>query len=144
SRIPTDAEIAERAETTVHDLHLARAARRSPCSLNEPLSTNWEGLVITYEYVLADPYANTEEEALGEEIREEEAAELHEIMRTKLSPQERAVVHWKVGLDGCQELRGSEIAAKLGVSESTVGNLWKRALVKIRAALASVQERDAA
>ena len=97
-------------------------------SLSEALDTDSEGNSLSLMDVLSEPDDMAERVSLKEAcIRLRECA---------LEPREAEVIRLRYGLDGREALTQRDTAARLGISRSYVSRIEKRALERLREAMA--------
>lgn len=126
-----------------HEARRAARRRTQAVSLDTELSRTrphdgGDGECITLADVIADPNANTEEDATQAITQAVQADQLYTLMARVLTPRERAVVILLYGLGSDHEegMTHEQIAKHLGIARNTVGNCHMRALAKLRTALA--------
>ena len=110
-------------------MHLRKISGRHEVSLDEPLSTDWDG----NELLLSDILGSDESVSAALEEEEEKKALYRAV--EKLSPRERTIIAYRFGLFGKRELTQKEVADLLGISQSYISRLEKRILGKLRKAM---------
>jgi RNA polymerase primary sigma factor len=122
ARVPTDEEVAERAELTVGDVEALRDMARTVTSLDRPVGG--EGGEGAFGDLLPSDAAAPEEE-VHVSLRE---AAVRRALRG-LTDRERQVVELRYGLDGEEQPVGvQEISRRMGLRQSEVRSLERRAL----------------
>ena len=100
-------------------------------SLSEALDTDSEGNSLSLMDVLSEP------DDMAERVSLKEACiRLRECVSTALEPREAEVIRLRYGLDGREALTQRDTAARLGISRSYVSRIEKRALERLREAMA--------
>ncbi len=100
-------------------------------SLSDYIETGSDGASLSLMDVVA------EDEDLLETISNRETIRaVYKAVQQELTDQERQVIVLRFGLSGGQPLRQREVAQVTGISRSYVSRIEKRALEKLRAALA--------
>jgi RNA polymerase primary sigma factor len=139
-RAPSRAEVIERSGVDPQEAEQLLVATRPPRSLQEPITAEDGGVIGLFGDLVDDPRAEDAYERVLDRI---EAEELRPLL-SGLSRRERDVLRLRYGLDGEARSR-REVAETLGVSESRVRDIERRALAKLRrAARAQGVDRDAA
>jgi RNA polymerase sigma factor (sigma-70 family) len=128
-RVPSRAEVIERSGVDREEAERLLAASRSPRSLQEPITAEDGGVVGLFGDLVTDPRAEDEYERVLDRIEAEELKPLLSV----LSRRERDVLRLRYGLDGEPQSR-RKVAEALGVSESRVRDIERRALAKLRRA----------
>ncbi len=103
------------------------AHRRREISLDEPLSTDYDGNELLLSDVLGseiDSISGTLEEA-------EEKRLLREAVET-LKGRERVIIEMRYGLVNGKELTQKEVADILGISQSYISRLEKKIIIRLR------------
>ena len=100
-------------------------------SLSEALDTDSEGNSLSLMDVLSEPDDMAERVSL-----KEPCIRLRECVSTALEPREAEVIRLRYGLDGREALTQRDTAARLGISRSYVSRIEKRALERLREAMA--------
>ncbi len=138
-RAPSRAEVIERSGVDREEAERLLVASRPPRSLQEPITAEDGGVIGLFGDLVADPRAEDAYERVLDRI---EADELRPLL-SGLSRREREVLRLRYGLDGEPQSR-RKVAEALGVSESRVRDIERRALAKLRrAARAHGVDRDA-
>ncbi len=132
-RLPTDEEVAERAELSLEDVQTLRDMARTVTSLDRPVGEEQGGAVFG-ELLSSD--APPPEEEVHVSLREDAVQRaLH-----GLPDREREVVELRYGMDGVGRPVGvQETAKRLGIRQPEVRALERRALER----LANVREIEA-
>ena len=115
-------------------MHLRKiAGRRSEVSIDEPLSSDWDG----NELLLMD-VLTSDDPQVGEELeRSAERAALRGAVG-RLSPRERRIMELRFGLNHETEHTQKEVADTLGISQSYISRLEKRIIRRLRRELEAV------
>ncbi len=100
---------------------------RSELSIDEPLSTDYDG----NELVLSDILGTDENSAMESLEADEEKRIIHDAVDA-LAPRERQIIVLRFGLDGGRELTQKEVADKMGISQSYISRLEKRILSHLK------------
>lgn len=100
---------------------------RSEVSIDEPLSTDWDG----NELLLSD-ILGTDEDEVCRPL--EDDAEKHILMEAigTLNEREREIIMLRFGLLGGREYTQKEVADMLGISQSYISRLEKRIIDRLR------------
>jgi RNA polymerase primary sigma factor len=131
-RLPTDEEVAARAELTVGDVEALRSMARTVTSLDRPVGEAGEA---SFGDLLPSDAPEPEEEVVVS-LRE---SAVHRALQ-ELDERERAVVALRYGLDGDDRPVGiQEIGRRLGLRQAEVRSLERRALER----LSTVREIEA-
>jgi len=125
------AEVVERSGVDREQAEQVLTATRLPRSFEEPITAEDGGVIGTIGALVSDPRAQDAYERVLDEV---EAGELLPLL-SALSERERVVLRARYGLDGEPASR-RRIAGRLGVSESRVRDIERRALAKLRRAAA--------
>ena len=96
-------------------------------SIDEPLNVDWDG----NELLLSDILGSDEEPAVATIMKEEETAEIYRAVNA-LEERERQIIILRFGLYGKEEMTQKDVADLLGISQSYVSKLEKRALTYLR------------
>ena len=111
-------------------MHLRKiAGRRSEVSIDEPLSSDWDG----NELLLSD-ILGTDEDVIYRGIENEVERKLLMNAVSKLSKREKTIVRLRFGLgtvDG-QEMTQKEVANLLGISQSYISRLEKKIMRQLK------------
>jgi len=137
-RMPSHAEILDRSGMDRSAAEQVLAAARPPRSLQEPLTAEDGGVIGSLGDLVDDPRAQDNYERVLDRIEAQELVSLLSV----LSARERSVLRARHGLDGAAQSR-REIAERLGLSESRVGDIERRALAKLRTATRTSLAPDA-
>ena len=115
-------------------MYLRRASnQRVECSLDEPLSVDWDG----NELLISDILGTDEDEVMKDlECEEEKKVLLDAVAR--LSEKERLIVNMRFGLNGYESKTQKDVADILGISQSYISRLEKRILQRLRREISSV------
>jgi RNA polymerase sigma factor (sigma-70 family) len=130
-RMPMRAEVVERSGVDRDRAEQVLSATRLPRSFQEPITAEDGGVIGTIGALVSDPRAQDAYERVLDEV---EAGELLPLL-SALSERERVVLRARYGLDGEPASR-RQVARRLGVSESRVRDIERRALAKLRRAAA--------
>ena len=111
-------------------MHLRKiAGRRTEVSIDEPLSSDWDG----NELLLSD-ILGTDEDVIYRGIENEVERKLLMNAVSKLSKREKTIVRLRFGLgtvDG-QEMTQKEVANLLGISQSYISRLEKKIMRQLK------------
>ena len=132
-RLPTRAEIIERSGVDPDTAEHVLAGARPPRSLQDPILAEDGGVIGMFGELVDDPRAQDDYDRVLDEI---EAAELRPLL-SELSTRERDILAARYGVDG-EAQSPREIAERLGVSESRVRQIERRALAKLRRAARAI------
>ena len=115
-------------------MYLRRASnQRVECSLDEPLSVDWDG----NELLISDVLGTDEDDVMKDlECEEEKKALLNAVSR--LHEREQLIINLRYGLNGYEEKTQKEVADMLGISQSYISRLEKRILQRLRREISSV------
>lgn len=105
--------------------------RAQDVSLSELIETGTDGTALELEAVVAG-----EEDLLEELCAREDARKLRAAVEACLTDQEKQVIVLRYGLYGNAPRRQREVAERLGISRSYVSRIEKKALERLRQALA--------
>lgn len=108
-------------------MHIRKASNRCEVSLDEPLSTDWDG----NELLLSDVLGNRDDDIMYEIEKREERENIRKAVR-ELAPRERKIIELRYGFSGNREYTQSEVANMLGISQSYISRLEKRIIDKLR------------
>ena len=111
-------------------MHLRKiAGRRSEVSIDEPLSSDWDG----NELLLSD-ILGTDEDVIYRDMENEAERRILRNAVAKLSERERTIVSLRFGLDtpDGQEMTQKEVAAYLGISQSYISRLEKKIMKRLK------------
>lgn len=109
-----------------------RSMRKSAqdVSLSDYIETGADGAALSLMDVVSEDTDLLEQVTTKETVRQ-----LHRVMDTCLTEQERQIITMRYGLDGEKPKRQREVALYCGISRSYISRIEKRALEKLRAAL---------
>jgi len=109
-------------------MHLRKTGRlRAEVSLDEPLSTDWDG----NELLLSD-ILGTDAEAVTLPLEKEADKGLLLTALDRLSERERRIIVLRFGLGGQSEKTQKEVADMMGISQSYISRLEKRIIVRLK------------
>ena len=109
-------------------MHLRKiAGRRSEVSIDEPLSSDWDG----NELLLSD-ILGTESDLVMRPIEADVDRQLLSDALEKLEDREREIITLRFGLDGRPERTQKEVADRLGISQSYISRLEKRIISRLK------------
>ena len=100
---------------------------RTEVSLDEPLSTDWDGK----ELLLSD-VMGTDPDVVMRPLEEDVDRQLLHSAVAKLAPRERDIIAMRFGLSGRKELTQKEVADHLGISQSYISRLEKRIILRLK------------
>ena len=101
--------------------------RRAEVSLDEPLSTDWDG----NELLLSD-ILGTDSDTIMRPLEDESDRVLLMDAISKLSLREQAIVSMRFGLGGQAELTQKQVADIMGISQSYISRIEKRIITHLR------------
>ncbi|MBQ9980143.1 MAG: RNA polymerase sporulation sigma factor SigE [Oscillospiraceae bacterium] len=104
--------------------------RRGEISLDEPLSTDWDG----NELLLGD-ILGTESDTVVRPMEDDADRRLVMEAVEKLPGRDRDIVRLRFGLGGGRELTQKEVADMMGISQSYISRLEKRIISRLRTEL---------
>ena len=108
-------------------MYIRKISGKQELSIDEPLSTDWDG----NELLLSD-VLGSDEEPIGKELEDaEERRALYAALDT-LDERERLIIEMRYGLGGRQEETQKDVADKLGISQSYISRLEKKIIGKLR------------
>lgn len=109
-------------------MHLRKiAGRRSEVSIDEPLSSDWDG----NELLLSD-ILGTDADAVSRPLEDDaERAMLLRAIET-LGERDRQIILLRFGIGGAREATQKEVADLLGISQSYISRLEKRIIAHLR------------
>ena len=108
-------------------MYIRKISGKQELSIDEPLSTDWDGIELLLSDVLG-----SDEEPIGKELEDaEERRALYAALDT-LDERERQIIEMRYGLGGRQEETQKEVADKLGISQSYISRLEKKIISKLR------------
>ena len=109
-------------------MHLRKVgSRRSEVSIDEPLTTDWDG----NELLLSDVLGTDGDEVSRPLEEDAERAALYAAVDS-LSERERDIITLRFGLGGRAEATQKQVADRLGISQSYISRLEKRILLRLR------------
>jgi len=100
---------------------------RNEISIDEPLSTDWDG----NELLLSD-VLGSDEESISFEIEQHEEKMMIRRAVAALDEREREIIELRYGMRGERELTQKEVADKLGISQSYISRLEKKIIARLR------------
>lgn len=103
---------------------------RSELSLDEPLSSDWDG----NELLLSDVLGS--EESVGKRIEDDEEKSVIAAAVASLEPREREIIELRFGLSGKKEMTQKEVADMLGISQSYISRLEKKTINRLKSEIA--------
>jgi len=101
--------------------------QRSEMSIDEPLSTDWDG----NELLLSDIIAGDDDSVFRNMELTEDKRTIYEAI-DRLGSRENTIVQLRFGLCGGKELTQKEVADALGISQSYISRLEKRIMKKLK------------
>jgi len=101
--------------------------QRSEMSIDEPLSTDWDG----NELLLSDIIAGDDDSVFRNMELTEDKRTIYEAI-DRLGSREKTIVQLRFGLCGGKELTQKEVADALGISQSYISRLEKRIMKKLK------------
>ena len=109
-------------------MHLRKiAGRRSEVSIDEPLSSDWDG----NELLLSD-ILGTEPDSVMRPLEDDVDRALLLRALSRLPPRERQIISMRFGIDLPEAMTQKEVADRLGISQSYISRLEKRIIAKMR------------
>ena len=109
-------------------MHLRKiAGRRSEVSIDEPLSSDWDG----NELLLSD-ILGTDEDIVSRDIENEAEREMLLAAVSELGEREQEIMQMRFGLCGKKERTQKEVAEAIGISQSYISRLEKKIIRKLR------------
>ena len=103
------------------------AQLRGEISIDEPLSSDWDG----NELLLSD-VLGTEADVVMRPIEEDVDRSLLNAAVNTLSPREKQIITLRFGLGGGRERTQKEVADQLGISQSYISRLEKRIITRLK------------
>ena len=100
---------------------------RSEVSIDEPLSTDWDG----NELLLSD-ILGTEPDCVMRPVEDDADREMLRRSIDRLSEREKTIISMRFGLGGRDELTQKEVADLLGISQSYISRLEKRIIARLK------------
>ena len=108
-------------------MYIRKISGKQELSIDEPLSTDWDG----NELLLSD-VLGSDEDPIGKELEDaEERRALYAALDT-LDDRERLIIEMRYGLGGRHEETQKEVADKMGISQSYISRLEKKIIAKLR------------
>ncbi len=101
--------------------------RRAEVSLDEPLSTDWDG----NELLLSD-ILGTDPDTIMRPLEDEADKALLMDAISRLSLREQSIVSMRFGLGGRAELTQKQVADIMGISQSYISRIEKRIITRLR------------
>ena len=108
-------------------MYIRKISGKQELSIDEPLSTDWDG----NELLLSD-VLGSDEEPIGKELEDAEERRALYVALDTLDARERQIIEMRYGLGGRQEETQKEVADKLGISQSYISRLEKKIISKLR------------
>ncbi len=109
-------------------MHLRKVSgQRTEVSLDEPLSTDWDG----NELLLSD-ILGTEPDSVICPIEDDVDRQLLARAIGQLNEREKLIIALRFGLSGQEEQTQKEVAERLGISQSYISRLEKRIIQRMR------------
>ena len=108
-------------------------SQRAECSLDEPLSVDWDGNELLISDVLG-----TDEDDVMKDLESEEEKKMLLYAISRLNEREQLIINLRYGLNGCEEKTQKEVADMLGISQSYISRLEKRILERLKREISSV------
>lgn len=105
--------------------------QRSELSIDEPLSTDWDG----NELLLSDVISGDDDSVSRDMEFSEDRKTVYDAVE-KLGAREKLIVKMRFGLDGYKEMTQKEVADTLGISQSYISRLEKRIMDHLRLEIA--------
>ena len=107
------------------------APHRGDISIDEPLSSDWDG----GELLLSDVLESGDGEVGAELERHEDERIVREAVAS-LDERDREIIEMRYGLGGRREMTQKEVADKLGISQSYISRLEKKIIERLRRQIA--------
>jgi len=101
--------------------------RRKEISIDEPLSTDYDG----NELLLSD-VLGSEIDSISHKMEEDEEKRMVREAVLDLKGRERVIIEMRYGLQGREELTQKEVADALGISQSYISRLEKKIMHRLR------------
>jgi RNA polymerase sporulation-specific sigma factor len=101
--------------------------RRAEVSIDEPLSTDWDG----NELLLSD-ILGTEADVIMRPLEDDVDKKLLADALGKLTRREREIISMRFGLGGDRERTQKEVADIMGISQSYISRIEKRIILRLR------------
>ena len=109
-------------------MYLRRNSKsRQDISLDEPLSTDWDG----NELLLSD-ILGTDEDMVMKPIEDDVDRELLMDAVSRLNAREKEIITLRFGLGGGEEKTQKEVADRMGISQSYISRLEKRIIAHLK------------
>ena len=106
-------------------------SQRSELSIDEPLSTDWDG----NELLLSDVISGDDDSVSRDMEFSEDRKTVYDAVE-KLGEREKQIVKMRFGLGGYKEMTQKEVADTLGISQSYISRLEKRIMDRLRLEIA--------
>ena len=103
------------------------ASRHREMSIDEPLSTDWDG----NELLLSD-ILGSDPDSVSRRMEEDEERRILRYAVSTLDERERQIVEMRFGLSGGQEMTQKEVADALGISQSYISRLEKKIMQSLK------------
>ncbi len=103
------------------------SSRRGEISIDEPLSTDWDG----NELLLGD-VLGTEPDVVHRPVEDEADRMMLRAAIERLSVRERDIITRRFGLDGRPEQTQKEVADAMGISQSYISRLEKKIIARLK------------
>ena len=103
------------------------SSKRREVSIDEPLSTDWDG----NELLLSD-VLGSDNESVYSDIEDDEEKRILRCAVKTLSARERVIVEMRYGLIDGNELTQKEVADRLGISQSYISRIEKKIMRELR------------
>ncbi len=110
------------------------SSRKGEISIDEPLSTDWDG----NELLLSD-VLGTDADIVHRPVEDEADRKLLRAAIAKLDERERDIIVRRFGLDGRPEQTQKEVAAACGISQSYISRLEKKIIARLRREIKKMQ-----
>ena len=109
-------------------MHLRKTSgRKGEISIDEPLSTDWDG----NELLLSD-VLGTEPDVVHRPIEDEADRTMLYAAIAQLDERERLIITRRFGLDGAAEQTQKEVADSMGISQSYISRLEKKIIARLK------------
>lgn len=102
-------------------------SQKREISIDEPLSTDWDG----NELLLSD-VLGSDADAVSKEMEDDEERRILRDAVSDLPYRERIIVEMRYGLNSGTELTQKEVADALGISQSYISRLEKKIMTRLR------------